>query len=238
MHERLRRAREAAGIKSAAQAAARLGMNASAYRAHENGQNRFDHAAALRYARAFDVSAEWLFYGGDLTFSEWQDRQASSRPDTADTTGTTVAKSEPHDIPDIDPSARTKTDEAIAVAGFSSEERLSAASRMMRGSWRLPHWFLQRRGLSPKSTVALEILGDAMAPGLCDGDVAFFDTGHRIPSPDGIYAIVDCYGRVVAKRLQSLDGRIRVSSDNAHHDVAFADETLQVVGRYVCRLTD
>ncbi len=63
MHTRLKEARIRAGYKSGAAAARRLGLAASTYNAHENGQNEFgpDHAEA--YGRAFKVSAGWLLTG-------------------------------------------------------------------------------------------------------------------------------------------------------------------------------
>lgn len=71
MSDRLRDAREAAGFKSMAKAAARVGKTASTYRAHENGQNDFDTSDAEIYASAFAVSAEWLLFGGNATFADW-----------------------------------------------------------------------------------------------------------------------------------------------------------------------
>lgn len=62
-HERLRQARVSAGYKSASAAAEALGISASTYRAHENGQNDFDFMDAGRYARRFNVSQLWLFEG-------------------------------------------------------------------------------------------------------------------------------------------------------------------------------
>jgi len=52
-------------------AAERVGMTASTYRAHENGQNDFDRQQAKHYADAFGVSADWLLFGGDKDFKSW-----------------------------------------------------------------------------------------------------------------------------------------------------------------------
>lgn len=71
MSDRLRDAREAAGFRSMAKAAERVGKTASTYRAHENGQNDFDTSDAEIYAAAFAVSAEWLLFGGNAAFSDW-----------------------------------------------------------------------------------------------------------------------------------------------------------------------
>lgn len=63
MGERLRWARELAGITAARQAAIRHGWKISTYSAHENGQNDFDEEDARAYAAAFKVSAGWLLTG-------------------------------------------------------------------------------------------------------------------------------------------------------------------------------
>jgi phage repressor protein C with HTH and peptisase S24 domain len=58
--ERLRHARIKAGYRFASDAANALGIVASTYRAHENGQNEFEFAEAKIYARKFDVDPVWL----------------------------------------------------------------------------------------------------------------------------------------------------------------------------------
>lgn len=65
MGERLRRARQAAGFKSARAAAIQFGWGVSTYAAHENGQNDFDALTAEKYGRAFKTTAAWLLTGGD-----------------------------------------------------------------------------------------------------------------------------------------------------------------------------
>jgi phage repressor protein C with HTH and peptisase S24 domain len=60
---RLRAAREAAGFKSARDAAQRFRWRASTYMAHENGQNGIRTEPALAYARAFGVDPGWLMTG-------------------------------------------------------------------------------------------------------------------------------------------------------------------------------
>lgn len=63
MSERLKRAREAAGFSSAAEASAALGISKFTYAQHENGTRGFKRDSADRYARKFKVSVEWLLYG-------------------------------------------------------------------------------------------------------------------------------------------------------------------------------
>lgn len=78
MHDRLREARERAGYQSTAEAARALGMRASTYAAHENGQNKFKADKAAEYGRKFGVKPAWLLMG-DLSDAPDQS-QASEAP--------------------------------------------------------------------------------------------------------------------------------------------------------------
>ncbi len=62
-HERLKKAREHAGYGSASSAAKALGIAVSTYLSHENDSRDFDADYAKRYARRYNVSAEWLLWG-------------------------------------------------------------------------------------------------------------------------------------------------------------------------------
>lgn len=63
--ERLRRARERAGFRSATQAAKRFGWKVTTYMSHENGQTDVPPKRAPVYARAFKIpgGAPYLLYG-------------------------------------------------------------------------------------------------------------------------------------------------------------------------------
>jgi hypothetical protein len=63
VHERLQYARSQAGFDEASEAARYYGWNENTYRSHENGQRGFRKDKADRYAKAFKVSVEWLYYG-------------------------------------------------------------------------------------------------------------------------------------------------------------------------------
>lgn len=64
-HDRLRKARIAAGFKSAAAAAdaQRPKWNKNSYASNENGNAPFSFKTAQKYAAAFNVRAEWLYAG-------------------------------------------------------------------------------------------------------------------------------------------------------------------------------
>lgn len=104
-------------------------------------------------------------------------------------------------------------------------------------AWRFPERFMREELRAPESRVIiLETQGDSMSPTILSGDRVIVDTGHTIPSPDGVYAIRDQYGMIVVKRLQTLrrgdPPTIRIISDNKSHDAedVGADE-VAIVGR-------
>lgn len=65
MADRLKWARETAGIKSARKAALEVFRmkHASTYSGHENGQNEFGPDEAMKYGKAFRVAPQWLLLG-------------------------------------------------------------------------------------------------------------------------------------------------------------------------------
>ena len=70
--ERLRKAREAAGYRSASDAARAMGVPVPTYVGHENGSRKLTSAAAMRYADAFGVGFEFFMIPdlGDLSLVE------------------------------------------------------------------------------------------------------------------------------------------------------------------------
>ncbi len=109
-------------------------------------------------------------------------------------------------------------------------------------SWRFPERFMREELRAPESRVLiLETQGDSMSPTILAGDRVIVDTGHRIPSPDGIYAIRDRYGSIVVKRLQTLRRGdppiLKVISDNPHHDSEEVSvDDIAIVGRVLWSL--
>lgn len=65
--DRLKKARENAGYKSAADAATSLGVSYSTYIGHENNSRGLRRDAAQLYARKYKVSIDWLLTGRDAS---------------------------------------------------------------------------------------------------------------------------------------------------------------------------
>ena len=89
--------------------------------------------------------------------------------------------------------------------------------------------------------LVLETNGDSMTPTIVSGERVVIDTGHKTPTPDGLYAIRDTFENIVVKRLQVLRAarptRVKIISDNPNHP---SEETplgeLEVVGKVLCCL--
>ncbi len=64
---RLMEARVAQGYRSARNAAEKLGLNESTYRAHENGSRVLTQPSAILYAQRLNITFDWLWHGkGDM----------------------------------------------------------------------------------------------------------------------------------------------------------------------------
>lgn len=104
-------------------------------------------------------------------------------------------------------------------------------------AWRFPQRFMREElRASESQVVILETDGDSMEPTIGSGERIIVHTGMRTPSPDGIFALRDTFGNIVAKRLQVLrrgePPRVLIISDNKSHpteEVGIDD--IHIVGR-------
>ncbi len=108
--------------------------------------------------------------------------------------------------------------------------------------WVFPPSFVREQlHTSASGLLVLDTTGDSMVPTLMSGDRVIIDTGHKTPSPDGLYAIRDAFEGIVVKRLQVVRStakpRVKIISDNANHA---AEEVplneLEIVGKVLCGL--
>jgi phage repressor protein C with HTH and peptisase S24 domain len=230
MGERLRAAREAK-YRSAAKAAVALGINASTYRAHENGQNEFNPEEAERYGRKFGVTAAYLLTGDGtppkpkLINSFDPDNESDESDDTPTIGRETGARGIPPDA-----SAQVDVTAGLGAGGLTmtadgvpGRHGLTFSADVIRDYWRLPPVLLGALGMRAHDVTVVMVQGDSMHPTLNEGDFVFVDTRHRVPSPDGIYALSDAFGGIVVKRLEVTGGpdeddmRLHVISDNPRH---------------------
>jgi len=108
--------------------------------------------------------------------------------------------------------------------------------------WLFPPSFVREQlHTSAARLLVLDTNGDSMAPTLMSGDRVIVDTGHKTPTPDGLYAIRDTFEGIVVKRLQLLRSarpvRVKIISDNPNHtteEVPLSE--LEIVGKVLCGL--
>ena len=108
--------------------------------------------------------------------------------------------------------------------------------------WLFPNSFVREQlHTSPGRLLVLDTNGDSMAPTIISGERVIVDTGHKTPTPDGLYAIRDTFESIVVKRLQVLRSsrptRVKVISDNPNHpSEEIAARRIEVVGKVLCCL--
>jgi transcriptional regulator with XRE-family HTH domain len=93
----------------------------------------------------------------------------------------------------------------------------------------------------PGQLLVIATLGDSMAPTVMSGDRVVVDTGHKSPTPDGLYAIRDRFEGIVVKRLQLVRSakpvRVKIISDNPNHATEEVPlNELEIVGKVLCSL--
>ena len=228
--KRIAQAREAAGITSHAQLARVLGVTRSTVSQWESEITSPASAKLRKIAIETGVDSDWLATGrgkifvddaGSLSVNDFDDTPA--RPKSG--------------ILEIDVRAGlggggTMDDREVRHDGIYADP-------IKDESWRFPARFMREEmRISANRAIIIETSGDSMAPTIMSGDRVIVDTGHRLPSPDGIYAIRDRYGTIIVKRLQVLRRGdppvLRIISDNRAHDPedVGADE-IAIVGKVI-----
>jgi transcriptional regulator with XRE-family HTH domain len=118
----------------------------------------------------------------------------------------------------------------------------SHADPLKAEGWLFPKSFVREQlHSSPGRLLVLDTTGDSMAPTIVSGERVIVDTGHKTPTPDGLYAIRDTFECIVVKRLQVLRSsrptRVKVISDNPNHPSEEAPlGDLEIVGKVLCCL--
>lgn len=238
MHERLREARERAGYASAAAAAEALGIRASTYRAHENGQNEFNYLECQRYARKFGVDPMWLFAG--------KERDPELKRATDILLAQRVIKSNPAHTPEIETRAGAGGG-GIEISAHDGS--LVIGQDAIRSWWEIPESYIFELKMKRANARIIEVQGDSMydpaypgAPGsIFPGDRLIMDIGDNQPSPPGPFVVWDGLG-VVVKMVEVLPQteplRLRMMSRNPHYSPyeVLADES-RIIGRVKAKIS-
>lgn len=104
-------------------------------------------------------------------------------------------------------------------------------------AWHFPTRFMRDEVRASESQVIIiETDGDSMEPTIGSGERIIVHTGMKTPSPDGIFALRDTFGNIIAKRLQVLrkgePPRVLIISDNkAHPTEEVGLDEISIVGR-------
>lgn len=104
-------------------------------------------------------------------------------------------------------------------------------------AWKFPARFMREElRASESQVIILETNGDSMEPTIGSGERIIVHTGMRTPSPDGIFALRDTFGNIIAKRLQVLrkgdPPRVLIISDNKSHPTEEVGlDEISIVGR-------
>jgi phage repressor protein C with HTH and peptisase S24 domain len=170
-NDRLKKARVDAGFRYASDAANAMGLVASTYRAHENGQNDFNFEEAQVYAKKFGVDPLWLMHG-DLH--------------SANGNSVTAASPEPFELPNaiigdkITGIGRKIPVYGQAVGGVDGEF-------LMNGN--ILYEVMAPPVLSHISgAYGVSISGESMSPRYEDGEIAFVDPRRRVKKGDYVIA--------------------------------------------------
>lgn len=193
-----------------------------------------------KISRALGKPANWLI-GGNLVDSFDPDepdpfaQTGDDRPDIA------MGPSDfPRDaIKELAPRGGMGAGE-IALTAFAREVNgVSEVDAVRPDYWRFPQRFLNETLRRPASVLlVVECEGDSMSPTLSPGERVWCDTSHRIPSPDGIYALRDRFDNIVVKRLQLDESGdepiLLIHSDNTSHTTTRRKlDEVNIVGKVV-----
>jgi phage repressor protein C with HTH and peptisase S24 domain len=142
------------------------------------------------------------------------------------------------EVPELE--MRTDHDGGVKTRKLRKEGRHTDPVRTE--GWVFPPSFVREQLHAPaERLLVLGVSGDSMVPTLTTGDRVIIDTGHKSPTPDGLYAIRDAFEGIVVKRLQLLRSarppRVKIISDNANHATEEVPlNELEIVGKALCYL--
>lgn len=214
-HERLAWAREQAGYADKADFARAVGVNATTYRAYENGQNGFAKHAGT-FAKKLKVSTDWLLSGGP-------------RPSIEADVSANIPVQEP-----------ATNDNVVTLRSFNLSYAMGPGTNIddyvEEGTYEFDANMLAKLTRAPVDRLFVARGdGDSMFPTLVNDDTVVIDTTQRVLNlRDRIWAC-SIYGAGAIKRLRPVaDGKVEVISDNPaiSDDVVNADD-IHIVGRVI-----
>lgn len=159
-----------------------------------------------------------------------------------DTSGVPRSSGPPKALSTPVPGQVRELDTSLGDDGRPRSKNARHPDRFKPEGWLFPPSFIREQlHTTAAQLLVIDAFGDSMAPTILAGDRVVVDTGHRTPTPDGLYAIRDAMEGVVVKRLQLLRAarppRVKIISDNPKHAAEESPSTdLEIVGKVVCCL--
>lgn len=228
--DRLRKARKAAGFRSASEAARSLGVSPSTYIHHENGTRDFDEVAAALYARRYHVAMAWLMLGdGEMDNEELASQRAeeAKKKIAEDLEYDEARAAIPREVRERqrEDNQRRKEQQALEILRqmalipeisptfernnmmlsgywrrFISLE--DTVAHPIVGTWGFPEKQLQYEfGAASGKTIAFPVSGSVNSPTLNHGDLVIVDTSIDTVVEDGMFLIADRTGYPQVRRL-------------------------------------
>jgi phage repressor protein C with HTH and peptisase S24 domain len=211
-HGRLEYAREKAGFSTKVSFAKAAGVDATTYRAYENGQNGYAKLAAV-FAKKLGVSAEWLLEGGETPTIDQAD----------------IIQRAPDRVDDIDMVGIQHADLALGMGAAFIDNHVDVEVLQFPRKW------VETITYSPAELLTwAHGRGDSMFPTISDGDLVMIDRSQRdVREQDAIWAFtVGDVGSI--KRLRVKGDRFIILSDNPSvPDDEEPQDFVRIVGRVV-----
>jgi phage repressor protein C with HTH and peptisase S24 domain len=190
-----------------------------------------------KIARALNKPENWLLAGNGPLISSFD----PDEPDDADEHLEAAHRTDfPKDaIIELAPKGGLGHGEIAATSLTREIDGVTEVDAIRPDYWRFPQRFLNETlNRSAKALIVIECEGDSMRPTLGPGERVWVDTSHRIPSPDGIYALRDRFDNIVVKRIQLDDNSdspaVLILSDNpSHQPIRRSLDELHIVGKVI-----
>lgn len=214
----------------------------------------------LALSRRYGLAPDWLEFG--LGSPQGQDKNAPRA--LADPGCAPDAPSPLAGKNTLRPGARSDSGAAgsrtAGIASLSREPRPSeedlvyvpkAAARLCAGggsfeieaqpvaAYPFPRWWLAKMG-SPSAMIFMDVVGESMEPGICNGDTVLVDQSCKRPDPRNVLAVA-LDDAIYLKRVERCGDGIRLHSDNEQYaDMELCGDELEqfhIIGKVVwlCR---
>lgn len=195
-------------------------------RAERDGKPYDPRSGTLaKLAPVLQTTEEWLMHGRGSQDAP-EDRMARARQalsklgrqmDAAMRATPMFEHEDNVSVPEIDVRAGMGAGGVSVEEWYTDDQGQTQARDAVRAQWGIPGYYLRESRLDPAQTDIIEASGTSNEPEIRAGDRLIVDRRHRVPSPEGFYALWDGLS-VIVKALQvvpnSSPKRVRVISVN------------------------